>query len=70
MENKNQWGGPRPNAGRKPGQKNKTPAQGRGKNIVKQATFTPDEWEAISADMEAEGIKTFTVYCRLKLIDK
>lgn len=64
----NQWGGPRPNAGRKPGHKNKTPAQGRVKNIIKQATFTPAEWETISADMEVEGFKSFTAYCRWKML--
>lgn len=63
----NQWGGPRPNAGRKPGQKNKKTAQGRTKNIIKQATFTPAEWAEIAGDMVAHGIKTFTAYCRTKL---
>lgn len=64
----NQWGGPRPGSGRKPGQKNKTPAQGRVKNIIKQATFLPAEWEAIAGDMEATGFKSFTAYCRIKLL--
>lgn len=66
----NQWGGPRPNAGRKPGQKNKMPAQGRVKNIIKQATFTPDEWATIAGDMGAAEVKNFAAYCRMIILER